>query len=71
MTSWGGFGAPVELSMRRNSAYESMTVGMPFAGSKRATWMMYLPACGEKDCHQVAVFSHLREGHSNSGMLCA
>lgn len=28
---------------RRNSAYDLMTSGIPLAGSKRATWMMYFP----------------------------
>lgn len=41
-TSCGISVIPNSSARLRNSPYESMTVGMPFAGSKRATWMIYL-----------------------------
>ncbi len=42
--SWGTSVMPFFSHWRRNSAYESITVGMPLAGSKRATWAKYLRA---------------------------
>lgn len=50
MSSWGAFladDAPTFLARSaRNSMYAFRTTGIPFDGSKRATWIKYCPKSG-------------------------